>query len=252
MTDRLVHSDSTRLVLNVAAEDQRRAERTVFLRNAGYTVVEAASESQAIRSVIHRDIALTLLDGDLPECDLTALGETLQRMRPGMAVVVARRAGRARSGRPRVQISIRDGENSYLVDAVATALCGKQSRADISHPDVVTDASGQILDTSEDGARLLNATPRGLFSRNMITFFDTQRDVWQDAVRRARAGERVQLMGRLRPRERRPLDVSVRITSTTGAEGVLLEWAIDRSQPQDVDHSQISARRQEAADRSTS
>ena len=216
---------SRALILNVAARDQRRADRTVFLRNAGYTVVEAASESQAIRTVVHRDVALAVLDGDLPECDLAAFGETLQRMRPAMAVVAVPTACYAHPAQPRDQISIHDGDDGQLIHAVATAL----RRHDRFDPDVVTDAFGRIQGTSDQFARLLNGTARSLLQRNLITFFDTARDVWHDAVRRARAGERVQLMGRLRPKERRPVEVSVRITMRAEAPDVMLEWAIDPS-----------------------
>ena len=57
--------DARRLLLNVAAQDQRRLERTAALRRAGYMVVEAASESQAIGAVVHRDVALVELTGRL-------------------------------------------------------------------------------------------------------------------------------------------------------------------------------------------
>ena len=221
-----VQADATRLILNVAAQDQRRSGRSAFLRRAGYRVVEAASESQAIKAVVYRDVALAVLDGDLPQCDLAALGETLQRMRPAMGVVIVPTACRAEPAWPRHDISIH-GVDRQFIEAVATAF----RRDDSADPDVVTDVFGRIQGTSDHGARLLNGTPRGLFQRSLITFFDARRDIWHDAVRRARAGERVEMMGRLRPKERRPLGVSVRITSRTEAAGVMLEWVIDPSQP---------------------
>lgn len=229
-TGRSIHSGATGLLLNVAAEDRRRADRTASLRRAGYTVVEAVSESQAIDTVVHSDVVVVVLDGDLPACNLAALGETLRRMRPTMAVVPMPTTGHAQVQWPGDELSDRDGDDRQLIAAVAHALRRKVGQ-DSSTPEVVTDSCGRIQYTSNEGARLLNATPRGLFQRSLVTFFDAGREVWQDAVRRASAGEFVELAGRLRPKERKPLSVIVRITSRTAAAGITLEWSIVPLQP---------------------
>lgn len=224
-TERPLRTGGGRLLLNVSAQEQRRSDRTASLRSAGYTVVEAASESQAISTVVHSDVAVVVLDGDLPQCNLAALGETLRRMRPAMAVVPLTTTGHAQVQWPGDDFSAADTDDRQLIAAVAHAL-RRRAGEDVANPDVVTDLCGRIQDTSDKGARLLNATHRGLFQRNLVTFFDAGREVWQDAVRRASAGESVELIGRLRPKERKPVSVSVRITSRTGAAGISLEWSI--------------------------
>ena len=221
-----LRADAGRLLLNVAAQDQRRSDRSAALRRAGYTVVEAASESQAIRAVVHRDVALVILDGDLPQCNLPDLGETLRRMRPAMAVVMIPTTCHAHVQWPGDDLSPQANDDAQLIAAVAHGLRRTDRWENSFDPEVVTDLAGRIQEISRQGARLLNGTARGLFQRNLITFFDAGREVWQDAVRRASAGETVELTGRLRPKERRPLTVTVNISSRTCAAGITLEWSI--------------------------
>ena len=227
IADPTVHAGATQLLLNVAAEDQRRSDRTVSLRSAGYTVVEAASESQAIGTVVHCDVALVIIDGDLPQCNVPALGETLRRMRPDMAVVVTP-PSQPRVPWPADRVPLHAKCEAQLIAAVAHALTKHEPEACGLDPEVVTDVFGRILGASDDGARLLNGSVRGLVQRDLLTFFDAGREAWYDAVRRASGGEIIELTGRLRPRERRPLPVSVRITSQAGTAGVILEWSIAR------------------------
>lgn len=216
----------SQVVLNTAAQDQRRSARTVILRTAGFEVVEAASASQAISTVVHAEVAVAVLDGDFPDCDSATLAETLQGMRPAMAVVVV--STRIDGHRPRhAHTSVRDEHDAHLMNVIATVLRDDQSpdAEPGSDPEIVTDQFGRIEETSDAGARLLNGSARGLFQRNLFTFFDGNRDLWHDAVRRATAGQRVQLTGRLRPKDRRPFKVSVRIIGRLADTGVTLEWA---------------------------
>lgn len=223
------HTASTQVVLNTAAQDQRRSARTVILRTAGFEVVEAASASQAISTVVHAEVALAVLDGDLPDCDPATLAETLQGMRPAMAVVVVSTGSDGDRLLPHANTPVDDEDDAHLMNVIATTLRDDHSLdPDFDpgcDPEVVTDQFGHIEETSDVGARLLNGSARGLFQRNLLTFFDGNRDLWHDAVRRATAGQRVQLTGRLRPKERRPFDVSVRIISRLADTGVTLEWA---------------------------
>ena len=222
------YTASTQVVLNTAAQDERRSARTVILRTAGFEVVEAASASQAIRTVVHAEVALAVLDGDLPDCDSATLAETLQGMRPAMAVVVVA-ADSDRHRRRRTRSPVDDEDGVHLMNVIATVLRDDHSpdpaSDPISDPEVVTDQFGRIEETSRAGARLLNGSARGLFQRNLLTFFDGNRDLWQDAVHRATAGQRVQLTGRLRPKDRRPFEVSVRIMGRLADNGVTLDWA---------------------------
>jgi hypothetical protein len=76
---------------------------------------------------------------------------------------------------------------------------------------VMTDPEGLILGVSPSGARLLSASARGLQQRSLLLFFEQDRDGWRAASMRASRGECVELSGRLRPKDRRPVLVGVRI-----------------------------------------
>jgi len=232
--DTPTHDDSRQLLLNADAWDQRRYDRSKRLRSAGYAVVGVASASEAIKTVVHRDVALAILEGEFSECELTALGETLQRMRPTMGVVTVSTACDRQGRSPNDQFSVTDDRETELLTVVATALREGPRLADDPDPEFVTDVWGRIQGASDKGAQLLNGTRRGLLQRNLLTFFDAKRDLWHDAARRASAGERVQLVGRVRPKERRPVPVSVRITRGVGVSGAILEWSIDHDASREI------------------
>lgn len=146
-----------------------------------------------------------------------------------MAVVVVATGSTRHRRRPHAHPRVDDADDADLMDVIATLLCDEHSLDPASHPgsdpEVVTDQFGRFEETSNAGARLLSVSARGLFQRDLLTFFDGNRDLWHDAVRRATAGQRVHLTRRLRPKERRPLEVSVCIIGTLADTGVRLEWA---------------------------
>lgn len=76
---------------------------------------------------------------------------------------------------------------------------------------ILTDPTGIILGVSPAGAQLLSVSVRGLQQRNLILFFERDRDTWRAALMRASLGESVALSGRLRPKDRRPVAVGVTI-----------------------------------------
>jgi PAS domain-containing protein len=87
---------------------------------------------------------------------------------------------------------------------------------------------GTIVDANTAGARLLSGTPRGLLRRNLLVFFEQERDAWRQAMMRATLGERVQRSGRVRPKERRPVTVRVEITKADGDSHAALLWLFER------------------------
>jgi hypothetical protein len=114
------------------------------------------------------------------------------------------------------------------VDEVADAVAGL---ADQPEPGtwVVTDSLGFILDANVAGAQLLNGTVRGLQRRNLVLFFADNRPAWQSALTRALTGERVIHCGRLRPKERRPVMLTVEISRAMGWERPALQWIFQLS-----------------------
>lgn len=77
---------------------------------------------------------------------------------------------------------------------------------------VVTDAYGMLLEASPQAAEMLNLTTTGLRWRQLLVFFDGERDHWRQALRAAAAGLMVDREGAVRPRERRPVRVRAEIT----------------------------------------
>jgi hypothetical protein len=79
---------------------------------------------------------------------------------------------------------------------------------------VVTDLYGLLLEASRDAADMLNLSVAGLRSRQLLVFFDGEREHWRQALRAAAAGMMVDREGALRPRDKRPLFIRAEITKT--------------------------------------
>jgi hypothetical protein len=77
---------------------------------------------------------------------------------------------------------------------------------------VVTDAYGMLLGASCEAAEMLNLTVTGLRWRQLLVFFDGEREHWRRALGAAAAGLMVDREGAIRPRDKRPLRVRVEIT----------------------------------------
>jgi hypothetical protein len=76
---------------------------------------------------------------------------------------------------------------------------------------VMTDAYGMLLEASREAAEMLNLSPTGLRRRQLVVFFDGDRDHWLQALRAAAAGLMVDREGAVRPRDKRPVRVRVEI-----------------------------------------
>jgi len=77
---------------------------------------------------------------------------------------------------------------------------------------VVTDLYGMLLDASQSAAGMLNLSVTGLRRRQLLTFFDGEREHWRQALRAAAAGLMVDRQGALRPRDKRPVVVRAEIS----------------------------------------
>jgi len=90
---------------------------------------------------------------------------------------------------------------------------------------VVTDPYGLLLEASREAAQMLNLTVTGLRRRQLLVFFDGEREHWRQALRAAAGGKIVGGQGAVRPRDRRPLCVTVEITKAQNWEdGDALRW----------------------------
>jgi hypothetical protein len=84
---------------------------------------------------------------------------------------------------------------------------------------VITDAHGLLLEASREAAAMLNLSMSGLRSRQLLVFFDGERESWRQALRAAASGLTVDREGAVRPREKRPRRISVEISKTQDWRG---------------------------------
>ena len=90
---------------------------------------------------------------------------------------------------------------------------------------VMTDAHGLVLQASRAAAELLNVSISGLRHRQLLTFFDGEREHWRRALAAAAGGLMVDREGPMRPREKRPVRVRAEITkSRAETEADALLW----------------------------
>ena len=89
---------------------------------------------------------------------------------------------------------------------------------------VVTDESGMLLEASREAAKLLNVGTTRVRSRQLLVFFDGDREHWRQALRAAAAGLMVDQEGAVRPRDKRPVRVRAEITKAHGWVGNGLLW----------------------------
>jgi hypothetical protein len=90
---------------------------------------------------------------------------------------------------------------------------------------VVTDLYGLLLEASREAAAMLNLSVAGLRSRQILVFFDGEREHWRQALRAAAAGLMVDREGPVRPRDKRPVRVRAEITKAQHwPDGEALLW----------------------------
>jgi hypothetical protein len=90
---------------------------------------------------------------------------------------------------------------------------------------VVTDLYGMLLEASRGAAEMLNLSVTGLRSRQLLVFFDGEREHWRQALRAAAAGLMVDREGAVRPRDKRPRLVRAEITKAPDwRDGEALLW----------------------------
>ncbi len=217
-------------LLNVENFEISRFRRTRIFRAAGFHVVEASGAREALATAARRQLSIALIDVSLPDSNGVELCDTLKRLQPDLPILLIsptavspelRQAGLAAGAHSYLGEPV---ESETLLRTVADALSGAAAESP-SDTWLVTDARGVILEASSLGAHLLSASQRGLRQRNLIVFFEHDRDGWRDAMVRADRGERIVRSGHLRPKERRPIRVQVQIQKTRDPGGPSLLWS---------------------------
>lgn len=215
-----------RVLLHVEPRKSVRAARSAALRSVGYDVIEAPNAAAAVEAAAGTSLSAAVVHVDLPDASALDLCSTLKRIRGGLPVLLLSPRTPSREEEA-AWLALADGcvnddEQATLEETLDAAVA---CAAEWESPRcwLISDLSGSILELSADAAAALNGTTRGLEGRSLITFFEQGRDEWRRAMVRASLGERVVLSGRLRPRERRPLVVSVAITKAGTAA---LRWDV--------------------------
>jgi hypothetical protein len=107
--------------------------------------------------------------------------------------------------------------------------------SDIGASWVVTDSYGLMLAASREAAHLLNVSVAGLRSKQLLMFFDGEREHWNQALRAAAGGLIVDREGPVRPRERRPVLVRAEITKARDwGDGSALLWTFSEPESHEV------------------
>jgi PAS domain S-box-containing protein len=89
---------------------------------------------------------------------------------------------------------------------------------------VLTDGEGVVLDASDAGAQLLGLSRRGLVGHSLYPFFQENRTAIRRFADRASAGMMVTMRGRVRPRDRKPVEVFAEIHPKPEAGRPELVW----------------------------
>jgi two-component system, NtrC family, response regulator GlrR len=224
-------SGSAPILLNVEDFDDARFLRSRVFRTAGYDVVEAATAGEAFQAAAVNRPSVALIDVNLPDASGITLCDTLKRLHPDLPVLLISAVSLSSDAQT---AALAAGASGYLrepvpaemlIDSVRQAMA-RPAPSD-SNPWLVTDANGVILEASTTGARLLSASPRGLQRRNLLIFFEQEREAWRDAMTRAAVGERVCRSGRVRPKERKPVMVRVEIAKAEPRSSSDLIWVFD-------------------------
>ncbi len=221
-------------VLNVDDNAPSRFLRSRILERAGYEVREAENAEQAIATCLSaQPPELILLDVALPDSDGFTVCERVKAASGQIPVVMITSVYRSAQAR---RDGFAAGADEYLLEPIdpdhliasVRRFLDPSRRSELSPPaTIITDATGQILSANAAAGRLLNLSTRGMTDRSLLAFFAAARDRVSAHMRRALQGQIVQEQASIRPRDRKPFDVRIDISSTPFEQGGELEWRIE-------------------------
>jgi DNA-binding response OmpR family regulator len=230
-------------VLNVDDNAPSRFLRSRILERAGYEVREAETAEQAIASCLSDNPPLLiLLDVALPDSDGFTVCERVKAASGQIPVVMITSVYRSAQAR---RDGFAAGADEYLLEPIdpdrlvasVRRFLDPSHRAAMPPPaTVITDATGQIISANAAAGRLLNLSTRGMTDRSLLAFFAAARDRVGAHMRRALQGEIVQERATIRPRDRKPFDIRLDISSTPFEQGGELEWRMEPLPPNTSDN----------------
>jgi DNA-binding response OmpR family regulator len=219
-------------VLNAEGDALTRALRTRILSAAGLEVEEARTGTEATLLACRPGVDLVLLDIQLPGASGFAVCARIKELRPKLPVAfisaVHRTADASRDG-------FTAGADAFLLDPGEPGRLGRMLRrlhaGSDGAPDVVwlhTDASGTVVALSPAAAVFLHLSERGAIGKNLPNFFVIGRTRLVGDLSRASTGQLVELVSKVRPRDRRLRAVRVDISLVGSASHEpVLQWVIE-------------------------
>lgn len=217
-------------IINVDDHQPIRFFRTRVLTNEGYEVVEADSVATGHRRSTDPGAELTLLDLRLPDGTGYDLCERLKDERPSLPIVMI--SNTYRSAQSRLD-GLAAGADAFLTEPVNPEDLVRCIRGYVGHLPAggagattawaLTTPEGVIDHLSGGAARVLNRSPRSACGSTLLHYFD-DREAARQLLAAARAGQFGRRTLVLRPRELKPVTVTVNVTGVT-MPGDRLNWA---------------------------
>jgi DNA-binding response OmpR family regulator len=228
-------------ILNVEDDAAARFLKSRILERAGFQVIEAEGAADAISRAAESQPKLVLLDLRLRDGDGFQVCEAIKATQPDLPVVMITSTYSTAQAR---QDGLAAGADAYLIEPVPPDRLVRVISQFLSDPGplvssmatqawVVTDPSAVIVEISGAAHRLLNLSARGALGRNLTAFFSQDRHRVVADVARAVDGQIVQRDTVLRPRDRRPVRVSIEIAREKDAVArtARLRWVIEPEPP---------------------
>ena len=222
-------------ILIVDGHQPTSSMRARILTEAGHRVIEAPTAADTVDILLKSpaEISLLLIEVGLPDGDGFQLCQQIKAERPDLPVILISAVYRSAQAR---RDGLSAGADGYLVEpmpparlveAVNHLLAEKDD--DVTPPSGVvrTTQSGCILWVNPIAARLLNIGERAAPGRNLLTFFNGNRDHLQQEIIRAAGGQVCELEASLRPRERKPFDLRIDLSTPPDGQPGELEWLIE-------------------------
>jgi DNA-binding response OmpR family regulator len=221
-------------ILIVDGNSTTRAARSRALKDAGCDMTEVRTGRAAIEALLSPNaISLVLIEVGLPDGDGFDVCQQIKAAHPDLPVVLISAVYRSSQAR---RDGFTAGADAYLVEPMSPGRLIDTIRhllteddGDVLRPSGVvrTTHSGCILWVNNIAARLLNIGERAAPGRNLLTFFNGNRELLQQEIGRAAGGQVCELEASLRPRERKPFDLRIDLSTPSDGQPGELEWLIE-------------------------
>lgn len=219
-------------VLNAEDHSPTRYLRTRILTGAGLDVVEAQTGLETLRLAGEPAVDVVLLDVQLPDTNGFDVCAKIKEIRPKLPVALISAIHRTTDAR---RDGFTAGADAYLLDPVEPERLVRVIRrlhaGTERSPEelwVNTDAGGIIVALSPAAAEFLHLSERGAVGKNLSNFFVKDRARLVEELHDAAAGQIVEVVTNVRPRDRRLRSVRLDISPITGGgPRPLLQWLLE-------------------------